>query len=292
MPISLWYESRVSNDKAKQDLAGFGTYAQKFGKDLTNRIFGTAAVIGTAIKAFREATRIFGEALQDATEAGKLGVTIERFQSLKFAAELTGVAVEEMVETLKEGGPAADNIAAALDSMNVASTDIDSVLQKQLLFLNLQKEVSTNWLKGMASTAASGFIRGGSAVLMSISNAFTGEGATDFKGNLELVDAAMADEVAAVEEAREDIKRTMAERRKAKDAGKTQKPEKAVNFDGTRPKFTADTLAAMGGATALSGANVVNFQRDLLRYTEEAAAYQKEIARNTQALASGPAIPG
>jgi DNA-binding phage protein len=289
MPISLWYESRVSNDKAKQDLASFGNYAQKFGKDLTHRIFGTAAVIGAAIKAFRGATQTFGEALQDATEAGKLGVTIERFQSLKFAAEQTGISVEEMVKTLKEGGPAADSIAAAMDSMKVSTTGIDSALQNQLLVLNTQKEVVNNWLKGVASTVASASIRGGRAVLMSIRAAFTGEGAVDFHTNLGLVNEETNKEAAAILKAREDIKLAMAQR--MKDAAKGIKPEKVVNFDGSRPAFTADTLAAMGGATALSGVNTVNFQRDLLRYTEEALQYQKETARNTGTVAAGPSIP-
>jgi hypothetical protein len=290
MPISLWFQSRVKNDKAKSDLQGFGNYAEKFGKDLTQRFIGTGALIASGIKAAMGAVQLLQAASKDAIEASKLGVTVEQFQNLQFAAEMTGASVSDMVAKLKEGGPAAEALNSAFAQLNVSSGAIDENMRRQMLFLETKKTGFLNWAKGAVATGASNTLLAHDLFTEWFSNLLVGEGPLDTDVILAQLRAELDDQVKGVDDALKIIKDAMGKETKPNKGAKTTK-EKVDKFSGVRPTMAADQLAAIGGATLLSGVVVQNFQRDLLAYSKESADYTKEIARNTQPLAGGFTAP-
>lgn len=113
----------VANDKATGTMGKVEKSMDGFGKKLGSSMTMAAAKAMAALAAVQKVVQVAGELGDISDEAAKLGVTVETYQRLKFAAEAYGGSVEDVAkglikvnnvldEAATKGGPNADILRA------------------------------------------------------------------------------------------------------------------------------------------------------------------------------------
>ena len=113
----------VANDKATPAMGKVEKSMETFGKRLSGSLAGAAVKAGLIMGAINRVIQTAGELGDVADEAAKLGVTVETYQRLKFAAEQYGLSVEDVAkglvkvnnvldEAATKGGPNAEILKA------------------------------------------------------------------------------------------------------------------------------------------------------------------------------------
>jgi hypothetical protein len=113
----------VANDKATAAMGKVERSADGFGKKLSGSLTMAAAKAAAILATIQKLGQVIGEQVDVADEAAKLGVSIETYQRLKFAAEQYNASVEDVAkglvkvnnvldEAATKGGPNAEVLRA------------------------------------------------------------------------------------------------------------------------------------------------------------------------------------
>ena len=113
----------VANDKATGSMQKVERAAEGFGKKLSGSLTAAAAKAAAIFATIQKIGQVIGEQVNVADEAAKLGVSIETYQRLKFAAEQYNASVEDVAkglvkvnnvldEAATKGGPNAEVLRA------------------------------------------------------------------------------------------------------------------------------------------------------------------------------------
>lgn len=92
----------VANDKASATMGNIDKSMANFGKGMASSISMIAARATLLIAAFQKVSQVINEMGDVADQAARLGVTVEQYQKLKFAAEDYGSSVEEIAKAQKD----------------------------------------------------------------------------------------------------------------------------------------------------------------------------------------------
>ncbi len=113
----------VANDKATASMQKVERAAEGFGKKLSGSLTVAAAKAAAILATIQRVGAVIGEQVDVADEAAKLGVSIDTYQRLKFAAEQYNASVEDVAkglvkvnnvldEAATKGGPNAEVLRA------------------------------------------------------------------------------------------------------------------------------------------------------------------------------------
>lgn len=92
----------VANDKASATMGNVEKSMQKFGKNIGSSLTMAAARATAVLATVQKVTQVVTEAGDIADQAARLGLSVEMYQKLKFAAEDYGSSIEEIAKAQKD----------------------------------------------------------------------------------------------------------------------------------------------------------------------------------------------
>lgn len=92
----------VANDKASATMGNVEKSMEKFGKGMGSKLSFIAGRAAILIATFQKVAQVINEGGAAADEAARLGLSVETYQKLKFAAEDYGSSIEEIAKAQKD----------------------------------------------------------------------------------------------------------------------------------------------------------------------------------------------
>lgn len=92
----------VANDKATATMGNVEKSMQKFSKNIGSSLTMAVGRVTAVLATVQKVTQVISEAGDIADQAARLGLSVEVYQKLKFAAEDYGSSVEEIAKAMKD----------------------------------------------------------------------------------------------------------------------------------------------------------------------------------------------